>query len=47
MKANKVTIDNITIANNLPFTLVAGPCQIENLDHSLFIADSIKKLLIN
>ena len=44
MKANKVTIDNITIANNLPFTLVAGPCQIENLDHSLFIADSIKKI---
>jgi len=44
MKANKVTIDNITIANDLPFTLVAGPCQIENLDHALFIADNIKKI---
>ena len=44
MKVNKVTIDNITIANNLPFTLVAGPCQIENLDHALFIADNIKKI---
>lgn len=44
MKANKVTINNITIANDLPFTLVAGPCQIENLDHALFIADNIKKI---
>ena len=44
MKINKVNIDNISIANNLPFTLVAGPCQIENLDHALFIADGIKKI---
>ena len=44
MKANKVTVNNISIANNLPFTLVAGPCQIENLDHSLFIAEGIKKI---
>lgn len=44
MKANKVIINNITIANDLPFALVAGPCQIENLDHALFIADNIKKI---
>jgi len=44
MKINKVTIDNLSIANNLPFALVAGPCQIENLDHALFIADSVKKI---
>ncbi len=44
MKANKVTVNNISIANNLPFTLVAGPCQIENLDHALFIAEGIKKI---
>ena len=44
MKINKVNIDNISIANNLPFTLVAGTCQIENLDHALFIADGIKKI---
>ena len=39
-----VKIGNISIANNLPFTLVAGPCQIETLDHALFIADNIKKI---
>ena len=44
MKANKVTINDILIANNLPFTFVAGPCQIETLDHALFIAECIKKI---
>lgn len=44
MKANKVTVNNISIANNLPFTLVAGPCQIETLDHALFISEGIKKI---
>ncbi len=30
-----VRVGNITIANDLPFTLIAGPCQIESLDHAL------------
>ncbi len=41
---NIVKVANISIANNLPFVLVAGPCQIETLDHALFIAESIKKI---
>ena len=41
---NIVKIEDISIANNLPFILVAGPCQIETLDHALFIADNIKKI---
>ncbi|RTK92467.1 MAG: 3-deoxy-8-phosphooctulonate synthase [Rickettsiales bacterium] len=41
---NIVKVADISIANNLPFTLVAGPCQIENLDHALTIADKIKKI---
>ena len=41
---NIVKLGNINIANNLPFALVAGPCQIENLDHALFMASSIKKI---
>lgn len=36
--------DNIKIANNLPFALVAGPCQIESLDHALFTASEIKRV---
>jgi 2-dehydro-3-deoxyphosphooctonate aldolase (KDO 8-P synthase) len=39
-----VRVQNIAIANNLPFTLVAGPCQIETLDHALFMADNIQKI---
>lgn len=41
---NIVKVANISIANNLPFVLVAGPCQIETLDHALFIAENIKKI---
>ncbi|NRB11058.1 MAG: 3-deoxy-8-phosphooctulonate synthase [Rickettsiaceae bacterium] len=41
---NKVTVNNITIANNLPFTLIAGPCQIETLDHALFMADKLQTI---
>ncbi len=39
-----VTIQNIKISNNLPFTLIAGPCQTESLEHSLMMANSIKKI---
>lgn len=35
---------NIKIANNLPFALIAGPCQTESLDHSLMMAENIKKI---
>lgn len=41
---NIVKVNNISIANNLPFTLVAGPCQIESLDHALFVADKVKNI---
>jgi len=36
-----IKINKMTIANNLPFTLIAGPCQVENLDHSLMMAEKI------
>lgn len=39
-----VKVKNIEIANNLPFALVAGPCQIESLDHALYTAEAIKKI---
>lgn len=41
---NKVKIGNLNIANNLPFTLVAGPCQIETPDHALYMAEVLKKI---
>lgn len=39
-----IQIKNIKISNNLPFTLIAGPCQTESLDHSLMMAQSIKQI---
>ncbi|MBM5783048.1 MAG: 3-deoxy-8-phosphooctulonate synthase [Pelagibacterales bacterium] len=39
-----IQVQNIKISNNLPFTLIAGPCQTESLDHSLMIASNIKRI---
>lgn len=36
-----VEIGALQIANDRPLTLIAGPCQIETLDHALMIADRI------
>lgn len=40
----EIKLNNYKIANNLPFTLIAGPCQIENLEHSLKIAGELKRI---
>ncbi len=39
-----IEVKNIKIANNLPFVLIAGPCQTESLDHSLMMASNIKRI---
>ena len=36
-----VRIGEIEVANDRPFVLIAGPCQIETLDHALMIAERI------
>jgi 2-dehydro-3-deoxyphosphooctonate aldolase (KDO 8-P synthase) len=36
-----IKIGDVNISNQLPFVLIAGPCQIESLDHSLFMADRL------
>ena len=40
----QVTVNNITISNDLPITLIAGPCQIESEDHALYMAREIYKI---
>jgi len=40
----EVKINGIKISNKEPFTLIAGPCVVENLDHALFMADKIFKV---
>ena len=39
-----IKLKDLKIGNNLPFTLIAGPCQIEGLDHALFMAEELIKL---
>jgi 2-dehydro-3-deoxyphosphooctonate aldolase (KDO 8-P synthase) len=36
-----IPVGNVTFGNDLPFVLIAGPCQVENRDHALFM---VKKL---
>uniref|UniRef100_UPI0014088604 3-deoxy-8-phosphooctulonate synthase n=1 Tax=Cochlodiniinecator piscidefendens TaxID=2715756 RepID=UPI0014088604 len=36
-----VTVGNATFGNNAPFVLIAGPCQLESLDHSRAIAETL------
>lgn len=43
VKTRTFDIGNITIGGDEPFVLIAGPCQIESLDHALFMAEKIAK----
>ena len=38
-----VQIGNITTGNDLPLTIIAGPCQLETLDHALMIGEAMSK----
>ena len=44
MKNHKVKCSNFEIANDRPFTLIAGPCQLENEEHALKISSELKKI---
>ena len=39
-----IQINQIKISNNLPFVLIAGPCQTESLEHSMMMAEKIKQI---
>ncbi len=39
-----VTIGDIPIGNDLPFVLIAGPCQIESRDHAMEMAAAIHEM---
>lgn len=39
-----VAVDGIEIANDRPFTLIAGPCQLESRAHALECAGAIKEI---
>ena len=39
-----IKIGNVTIGNDLPFVLIAGPCQVESRDHALMMAEKLIKI---
>ncbi len=44
MKNHKVKCSNFVIANDKPFTLIAGPCQLENEQHAIKMSTELKKI---
>ena len=44
MNNHKVKCSNFEIANNKPFTLIAGPCQLESEEHAIKISAELKKI---
>ena len=44
MNNHKVKCANFEIANNKPFTLIAGPCQLESEKHAMIISSELKKI---
>ena len=43
ISARTVTIGNITIGNDAPIALIAGPCQLESLEHARMMAEHISE----
>ncbi|CAH2599790.1 2-dehydro-3-deoxyphosphooctonate aldolase [Rhodovastum atsumiense] len=39
-----VRVGGIEIGNDLPFVLIAGPCQIESLDHAMEVAAALDEI---
>ena len=39
-----VKIGNVTVGNDLPFVLIAGPCAIESRDHALTMSEKLVRL---
>tara|TARA_B100001123_G_scaffold331692_1_gene374093 strand:+ start:1422 stop:2258 length:837 start_codon:yes stop_codon:yes gene_type:complete len=44
MESKTVKCGKLTISNTKPFTLIAGPCQLENEKHALSVATKLKEI---
>ena len=44
MEQVEVKCGKLTISNNNPFTLIAGPCQLENENHAIDVAKNLKEI---
>ena len=41
---SSVTVGSVTFANDAPFALIAGPCQMESRDHAFAMAGRLKEI---
>jgi 2-dehydro-3-deoxyphosphooctonate aldolase (KDO 8-P synthase) len=41
-----IQIGDLTIGNDLPYVLIAGPCQIESRDHALETAAALREICV-
>ncbi|MBY0355142.1 MAG: 3-deoxy-8-phosphooctulonate synthase [Rickettsiales bacterium] len=39
-----ITVSSLSISNTRPFTLIAGPCQMESRDHAMDVAEMLKDI---
>ena len=39
-----VTVGNVTFAQDKPFVLISGPCQLETLDHARMLAEKLSAI---
>ena len=39
-----VSVGNVAFANDAPFVLIAGPCQLESRDHAFDMAGRLKEI---
>ena len=42
--AKSVEVGKVTFSNDLPFVLIAGPCQIESRDHAMKMAEAVVRI---
>jgi 2-dehydro-3-deoxyphosphooctonate aldolase (KDO 8-P synthase) len=45
MSSKTVNVLGVQIANDRPFVLIAGPCQIESRAHALEVADALRRTM--
>jgi 2-dehydro-3-deoxyphosphooctonate aldolase (KDO 8-P synthase) len=43
-KQHHVKVGSLTVGNDLPFVLIAGPCQMESRAHALEVATALKEM---
>ena len=44
MEQKLIKCGNLNISNSNPFTLIAGPCQLENEKHAMSVAEKLKHM---